>query len=868
MILLAVIANVAVGVVAPAGSDASAAAAPAAPVWRVSTSGTTEDLTAVSSPDRRHGWAVGAAGTILATTDAGALWQPQVACAVEPPCSTSERVRAGLTGVSFPDATHGWAVGDGGVILVTGDGGRSWTEEGCADGMTSQAQAECMGPRAPATDLSGVSFPDAFHGWAVGRAGTILATDDGGTTWRRQNACPIRWRCAFDPSADLTAVSFVDSTHGWVTGREGTILTTDDGGRTWDGIGPVAGRPSPYPDLLGVTLTIAAARGRASTAHVVGRRGTVVAQGLKGSSWYTYDSPSDFHQQLSGTATDLDGVAFADHAHGVAVGDTGTLLTTSDEGRTWVAAPPRTPHRLSAVALPDANDGYAVGDGGTVVAMHNVLSTLSVRSVAPDGGPTEGQTSVVIRGTGLASVTDVNFGLSWALSFVVRSDTEIVAVAPAHTGGSVDVTVTDASGVSSIAPTDRYSYLRAAGGEWTTTGSCPNTCSGPAVLLHDGRVLVEGTGSLDRADPTTDAELFDATTGEWSVTGALHTERSYHTATMLRDGRVLVAGGKDGDGSALDSVEIYDPGTGMWSLAAPMHHARFGHTASLLADGRVLVAGGSTDSPGGAPEVFDPSTGRWSATGRMHEERLGADALLLPSGSVLVIGGNVDTVSGPAGATDTAEFYNPRTGRWTVTGATGLAQVDASATLLRNGEVLLAGGYQPGDVGEPDVTLPYAELFDPAKGVWRPTGPLAEPRAGPAAVLLADGRVLVAGGGSVGARYCPCDPAPDAELYDVRSSRWTLLSSMQAARYYATATLLADGSVLVAGGQPAPGEPPLASAERFALASPGSVGSAAGIAVGVGAVVGGSVLTGVAIAASMVIRRRRRSAGLWPRSSG
>ena len=130
--------------------------------------------------------------------------------------------------------------------------------------------------------------------------------------------------------------------------------------------------------------------------------------------------------------------------------------------------------------------------------------------------------------------------------------------------------------------------------------------------------------------------------------------RAGPTATLLPDGRVLFVGGTDSGNSfrnALASAEIYDPATGRWSGAASMHTDRQYHTATLLPDGTVLVAGGmggmgSTGSNTATAEVYDPAHDSWSAIGDMHEDRAGHSATLLPNGNVLV-------------AAWTAEQYGP-----------------------------------------------------------------------------------------------------------------------------------------------------------------------------------------------------------------
>src|SRR5437764_9136216 len=84
-----------------------------------------------------------------------------------------------------------------------------------------------------------------------------------------------------------------------------------------------------------------------------------------------------------------------------------------------------------------------------------------------------------------------------------------------------------------------------------------------------------------------------------------------------------------------------------------------------------------------------------------------------------------------------------------VTGSLAIARSGHTATLLHNGKVLVAGGF------DGNITLARAELYDPAKGTWSTTGSLKTARAYHTATLLANGKVLVAGGGN-----------NSAELYD------------------------------------------------------------------------------------------------------
>ena len=251
------------------------------------------------------------------------------------------------------------------------------------------------------------------------------------------------------------------------------------------------------------------------------------------------------------------------------------------------------------------------------------------------------------------------------------------------------------------------------------------------------------------------------------------TLRSGHTATLLADGRVLVAGG--GDSRFEGSAGEYDPKNGKLKPTRSMAQARSGHTATLLDDGRVLVVGGGTASA----EVYHPETGTWSPAGSMGRVRRGHTATLLADGRVLIMGG---------GGTS-AEVYNPKTEKWTATDPMTQERSNHTVTLLADGQVLVVGG---GTVS--------AEVYDPKSGQWTVTSSMGRQRRGPAATLLGDDRVLVVGGvvgESMGKEF---EFLTSAEVYDPKSGQWTATGSMAQAPLFPSATLLADGRVLVVRG--------------------------------------------------------------------
>lgn len=324
-----------------------------------------------------------------------------------------------------------------------------------------------------------------------------------------------------------------------------------------------------------------------------------------------------------------------------------------------------------------------------------------------------------------------------------------------------------------------------------------------AVLLRDGRVLAVGGGI--GAIPLDGAEIFDPATLRWTRTGSLHEARRGNATALLRDGRVLVTGGVAGN-TVLASAEVFDPATGSWSLAAPMHEPRFNHVLTTLPDGRVLAVGG-TGSDGvtalASAEVYDPTRNTWTPVpGGLQVARTGARAVLLKDGRVLVAGGasGIDAAAKPL---DSAELFDPAGEVFTRTGSLRQARNDLSLTLMADGKVLAAGG------SDATGTLGSAEIFDPVVGTWTPTGSMAQPRRLQGASLLPSGKVLVSGGEQVegGTRTS----LTSAELFDPASGSWQPAAAMSCPRSNAAQVTLAGGTVLVLGGDAAlPGAPPRA----------------------------------------------------------
>jgi hypothetical protein len=309
---------------------------------------------------------------------------------------------------------------------------------------------------------------------------------------------------------------------------------------------------------------------------------------------------------------------------------------------------------------------------------------------------------------------------------------------------------------------------------WQATGSMIAARSSfTATLLKDGRVLVTGG---DGIHPLASTELYDPRTGKWTATGKLITGRRGNSATLLPDGKVLVAGGIFyGPGfGPVASAEVYDPATGRWTATGSMKAKRWDQLAVALLDGRVLVMGGGASSA----ELFDPTTGRWTTTGKPTGPRgwpnSSDTATLLTSGDVLITSYEFP-----------AQLYHPRTGTWTAAAPMLKPVSYTTATLLSDGRVLVAAGWGTGG-----VVISSAEIYDPQRDTWTVTGSLSRNYEPNASMLLPDGTVLVVAGLS-------------AERYDPRTGQWHVAVGMpnKVPPSHMAAVQLADGRILIAGGE-------------------------------------------------------------------
>jgi len=172
------------------------------------------------------------------------------------------------------------------------------------------------------------------------------------------------------------------------------------------------------------------------------------------------------------------------------------------------------------------------------------------------------------------------------------------------------------------------------------------------------------------------------------------------------------------------------------------------------------------------------ASGTFQKTGSTNVARITHTATLLSNGEVLVAGGDNSSLGG--NCPSSAELFNPSTGAWTLTGCMTTARGNHQAVLLPSGEVLVAGG---GSASDP---LASAELYNPSTGTWTPTGSMNTARSGFSLTLLANGEVLAVQGTS-------------AELYNPATGTWTVTGSPTSPVGGKNAALLLNGQVLAIG---------------------------------------------------------------------
>lgn len=328
-------------------------------------------------------------------------------------------------------------------------------------------------------------------------------------------------------------------------------------------------------------------------------------------------------------------------------------------------------------------------------------------------------------------------------------------------------------------------------GQWSTLQSWPLVAI-QSVLMHNGNFLVwDGWSDPQPTDVfNPSAGTFDTTTAPASIFCA--------GLVQMADGRVMTVGGYGGSALNLGITDtaVFDPATSTWSKLANMHEARWYPTVTELADGRyVAISGNSTDENhwSDTPEVYDPVANTWTllsnvSTPQVHESEY-PFSFLTPSGKVFTIGPSEDD-----------SFYlDVANQTWTPMGSSGV--VNGSADMYRPGKILYTGG--AADVNSATPAHANAATIDlnAPTPTWQPVAPMNNARVYHTLTTLADGTVLAVGGSPTSDQNVVTSGVLPAEIWNPNTGVWTTVASMSAARnYHSTAVLMPDGRVLIAGG--------------------------------------------------------------------
>jgi hypothetical protein len=319
-----------------------------------------------------------------------------------------------------------------------------------------------------------------------------------------------------------------------------------------------------------------------------------------------------------------------------------------------------------------------------------------------------------------------------------------------------------------------------------------------AVALGDGRVLAVGDdfachpgGAVPGSER---AELYDPVADAWTEVQSLNKPRKIPATVALHDGSAMVLGGINSDDVPFSSTRVFWPAARAWTDGPLLTVARAAPLAVVLNDGRTLVVS-ERPTGGTTGEIEDPRTSIWTPAAPLPPTTDITRLVALSDGRAIAVG----TDSRDSDPTSVAYLYEPARDTWTrATAPTGFGY---ELVALGDGGALAIGGSDGGDLaGGTGAMVDTVSRFNPATGRWTPVAPLSSPRYGPQVALLLDGRVLVAGGRTGGLDDSNGITVRTTAVYDPDANRWSVVGDLLVPRKDGHALALADGTVLVLGG--------------------------------------------------------------------
>ena len=381
-------------------------------------------------------------------------------------------------------------------------------------------------------------------------------------------------------------------------------------------------------------------------------------------------------------------------------------------------------------------------------------------------------TQIALAGATAASYSDIGLSASTTYFYRVRATNA--------SGDSADSNTASAT-TEAAPPTGQWSARLA----W------------PLVAVH---MTLLPTGKVLTWDDHTDgdgADVFDPATNALTAVPFSAANLFCSGHALLRDGRVFVAGGHSGTTHiGITNATIFDPASQGWSSMAPLPEGRWYPTVTALPGGRMLITAGEIDCDGCnalIPVIYDPATNSWTQlTNASQSLPYYPHMFVLPDGRVLAASANRGPMASVA----------LDTGSQTWTTVDPAVLDGGSAATYAPGKIIKSGlGRDPDLPGAPSVPTTYVIDMSQASPAWRQTASMAFPRTEHNLTLLPDGTVLATGGSRNSDVGDTAAAVLEAELWSPTTETWTTMAAMQTPRmYHSTALLLPDGRVLVAGG--------------------------------------------------------------------
>jgi fibronectin type 3 domain-containing protein len=447
--------------------------------------------------------------------------------------------------------------------------------------------------------------------------------------------------------------------------------------------------------------------------------------------------------------------------------------------------PPAPNAPTSVAAFPGHQRAFVTWTASSTATSNNLYWSTSAGVSKSIGTKVSGATSGAAV-TGLSNgtlyyfvVTAVNGGGESAESSPAASTT------PVNPGQVIALLGSDSSG-NIVASSEVYDGTTDA---WTSaTNGLPVSAGGligaAATVLGTGKVLVAGGGGQNNGLTTNTASLWDPTSNTWAATASMGFGRVYFGLGTLTDGTALAAGGCSGGctgNNALGQTWSQVAGSSerfggaSWTTAGNLTTLRSGvSNPLLLADGRVLLCGGNNgvSVTYSSCELFTASGsgGSWASSALTLPDA-GSRQMMLVGGKVLVINGTGTT----SYLWDPAASGTPSFGSNATLPTT---QLGGRMTVLPDGRVMIVGGYL--NNGTTNPPLATVQIWVSGTNSWTAAVSLTTARYGPVVASLADGRVLVAGGNAVPTTNA--QPLSSVEIWSPVTQQWSSGNSLGTAR--------------------------------------------------------------------------------------